>query len=1033
MSSWNDLDALISRGRQASKSTSLGGLHAKREETLSQFFTPAWVVGFLWGSIAGAFDPNERYRLLDNSIGSASMFRYAEPAQHTLHGFDIDGELVDHVADALDTAGYRVDIQQAGMQEVSLGRYSAALINPPFSINLASPNLTPYPGVTHYGRHGPDTSALSHEYALMQALDHADVVAAVVPHTATERLERGEYGDAAKGRLRAVYTLPRDSFKQESVETVNTDLLIFGNVKRGPWAVIRESINEKCVASSLPGLSCTSESALGQRGVRVVGVDDTGPAITTPVSRDRLVTLTRAGRHVAMLFRDGATEAKVKNALFEKRLVSTHLHRYPSKTKYAGQLRLSLDVLALQDDPHAALGSLVDMIQNAGGEPVVTDQLRGGLDAVVREHRKMTIPYGRVVYRKGSPSFQATARRMAIINRHQRGAVVALGQTVQALRTNTGFDVTTERGTFQCEHDTFLSLFAIDEDAAGESYWEEVHPPIRQSFPQEIGQLEQRAHRLGLDKWLTWDFQLEDLYELAFRPRGGVCGWQMALGKTRLALSLSLLLEGTSLIVVKSRLVDEMSRELEALGLDSSDFQMIEGLEDISSLRKINIISYDRLKRPLDARYPKLTIAKQLKGRIANVICDEGGVLSNLDSQQTRALWLLGGRRRYAFDGTPMANYPREMLPLASWAIGEERSYQPYSVTGGHLEPRHFISAEFQKTGRQAFLDDFVCFEWATNEFLDSGKGAKREIPKIRSANLNRFRAWIGPLIKRRVQQEPAVRKHVAFPVPTLHEPINVEWDINHLCLYVQTVEEFAEWYRRYAESCGEEGKSLNLTVILARLEACFKAANAPHTVSGFASPYHSLTSKQQMCLSKIEDEIAKGRRPIVFARSPSVLKRLSAELDRRGISNLVFTGQETIKKRLKRLNDDIRDGDTQVMLASLGVTQDGLNLPELNTFIFYNRSYKAREEFQAIYRLIRPTQSRDVYGHFLHLAGSIDEYMGQLIEWKALASEAGLDYGEAVNDESEFVHFDAFLRSFLESLPVLKAKIETLQHRKIA
>lgn len=1033
MSCWKDLDSLVSRGKKTAKASSLGGLHAKREETLSQFFTPAWVVRFLWDTISEAFEPARRYRLLDNSIGSASMFRYADPTQHTLHGFDVDGELVDQVSGVLEASGYRVDIQQAGMQEVSLGRYSAALINPPFSINLASPNLTPYPGVTHYGRHGPDTSALSHEYALMQALDYADIVAAVVPHTATVRLEAGEYGERARGRLRAIYALPRDSFKQESVEAVSTDLLIFGDVKRGPWEVVRDAITTDSKASPLPGLACTEEARLTQRGVRVVGVDDQGPAITTPVTGERQVTLTRAGRHVKLVFRDGATEAKVKNALLERRLISSRFHRYPAKTRFAGQLRLNLEVIALQDDPKAALDSLMEMIKNAGGEPEVTDQLRGGLAAVVREHRKMSVPYGRVVYRKGSPAFTAKARRMAMINRYQRGAVVALGEEVQALRIDSGFDVTTPRGTFQCEHDSFLALFEIDESAAGESYWEEVHPPIRASFPQEIAQLERRARGLGLDKWLTWDFQMEDLCELAFRPRGGVCGWQMALGKTRLALALATLLEGASLIVVKSRLVDEMGRELDALGLDRSQYQLIDGLQDIHELRKVNIISYDRLKRPLDSRYPKLTLAKRLKGRIANVICDEGGVLSNLDSQQTRALWLLGGRRRFAFDGTPMANYPREMLPLACWAVGEERSYQPYSVNGGHIEACHFISAEFQKTGRQAFLDDFVCFEWATNEFLDSGKGAKREIPKIRSANIGLFRAWTGPLIKRRVQQEPAVTQHVTFPVPTLHDPIEVDWDFGHLCLYVEAVEDFAQWYRDYAEACGEEGKSLNLTVILARLEACFKAANVPHTVSGFSSPYRPLTSKQRECLSLIEAEIAKGRRPIVFARSPSVLNRLAHELEARGVSSLVFTGQETIKKRVQRLNEDIRDGDKQVMLASLGVTQDGLNLPELNTFIFYNRSFKAREEFQAIYRLIRPTQGKDVYGYFLHLAGSIDEYMGQLIEWKALASETGLDYGEAVNDDSEFVHFDAFFRGFLESLPQLKAQIETMQQRRIA
>jgi len=114
-------------------------------------------------------------------------------------------------------------------------------------------------------------------------------------------------------------------------------------------------------------------------------------------------------------------------------------------------------------------------------------------------------------------------------------------------------------------------------------------------------------------------------------------------------------------------------------------------------------------------------------------------------------------------------------------------------------------------------------------------------------------------------------------------------------------------------------------------------------------------------------------------------------------------------------------------MLASLGVTQDGLNLPMLNSVIFYNRSYKSREEFQAIYRLIRPQQKSQVACHFLHLQGSIDDYMGQLIQWKALASESGLDYGEQ-SDDQEFVHFDAFIYRFINSIPELKEKLDAMK-----
>jgi hypothetical protein len=369
------------------------------------------------------------------------------------------------------------------------------------------------------------------------------------------------------------------------------------------------------------------------------------------------------------------------------------------------------------------------------------------------------------------------------------------------------------------------------------------------------------------------------------------------------------------------------------------------------------------------------------------------------------------------------------MQNLAAFVAGQERAYQPFSMGGGFIEKRLFNGAEFQPTGRDEFTRRYVTLEWATNEFLDNHeRGAKREVPKIKPAFLRDYREWVAPMIKRRVQQEPAVSQYVKFPVPTLCDPIEVDWDMDHLLLYVKVAESFADWFRKYAKEKGEEGKALNLTMILARLEACFKAANVPSTVSGFGRGFQSLTRKEIVCLELIESEVKNGLRPIVFAKNPVVLRRLSAELNKRNITNLVFTGEETIAKRTEKLNERIRNGNDQVMLASLGVTQDGLNLPMLNSVIFYNRSYKSREEFQAIYRLIRPQQKSEVSCHFLHLKGSIDEYMGQLIKWKTLASEAGLDYGEQ-GDEKEFVHFDAFVYRFVNSVPELKDRLDSLRN----
>lgn len=929
-----ELGRLVSRGSQATKPGSLAGLHETRKETLSQFFTPAWLVRLMWELIEPAFAVSERYRLLDNSLGHAGLFRFADPKRFHLCGLDVDEALVDQVIRIVDSTTFEADFVAAGMENVELDRFSAALINPPFSVTLSSPHMQPYPGITHYGKYGPNTSALSHEYALAQALAHCDIVAAIVPAPVLSLIESIP---AYRARLRAAFTLPKDTFKAENVEAVNTMLLVFGRNSRSAhtFEVVRDTLTSESTPPRLADLSCRTREELGKATfpIRPITLESTKAVVTTPLTGDKTVILDRAGRWIKLKFRDGVTEGRVMNALYRSRLQSSETHRYPRSTRYAGQFQLNLDVISLQPDPFRALHEVAQTIKDAGGQPEISRQLIGGLKVILRENARMGIPFGRTVYRKAAPQFDAIAGKTGFITPTEPASIVRKGDRVNAARGASGFAVTTSRGTFSCNEVRFFDSFEPQSEVTDAGYWETIYPPIEQSFPEEIGRLKAKASRLGIDHWLTWDFQLEDLCELAFKPNGAICAWQMALGKSRRAISLALLLPGKTLIVLKSRLVSEMENELKTLGF--SDYAIIRNPADIARLGKLNIVSYERLKSPIHPEYPRRTLAKGLRKKIKNILCDEGGLLANQLSQQSRAVWCVGAKRRYIFDGTPFPNYVRESQQLVAFTAGQERSYQPFSLKGGFLERRLFTSAEFQPTGRDEFAKRYVTLEWATNEFKDTHeRGAKREIPKIKPEYLDDYRAWVAPLVKRRVQQEPDVTKHITFPEPILHPPIKIEWELKHLALYIQTAEEFASWYRKYADVQQNNGKSLNLTMILARLEACFKAANTPSVVSGFGRGFHHLTTKELACIALVQQQIQQGLRPIVFARNPLVLRRLSKALDQCRIRHLVFSGEETIDKRITRLNERIHNGTDQVMLASLGVTQDGLNLPMLNSVI---------------------------------------------------------------------------------------------------
>ena len=65
---------------------------------------------------------------------------------------------------------------------------------------------------------------------------------------------------------------------------------------------------------------------------------------------------------------------------------------------------------------------------------------------------------------------------------------------------------------------------------------------------------------LGIDRWLNWEYQFEDLIELCMRPRGAVCAWKQGLGKARLGAALPLLLGVRhSLIAMPAKAATQMT------------------------------------------------------------------------------------------------------------------------------------------------------------------------------------------------------------------------------------------------------------------------------------------------------------------------------------------------------------------------------------------------------------------------------------------------------------------------------------------
>jgi hypothetical protein len=1003
---------VTAKGTIVRKADSLADLHRRRDEAEGQFYTPDWVAGRMWSLLAPVFEgvqaSNQRKPVvLDTSVGSGRLLQYADPERHVIYGIDIDQRCVDALSEDASAAGFEFDLECAGMEEVKAKNFDAAIINPPFGLHLEHPQMQPYPCTT-FGMFGPNTSAISHLYAVDQALAASRYVVALLPTSAREEC-------FSRRRLWAELNLPIETFKAEGAN-VRTAIYVFGPNKPASEPQSLDVTTER----DWPSLFTGTETTYGYDRPRLTvgGVDVSEPTIHTPVTHDTRVELHHHRRSIKLKFACGLTEAKVLNALLREPVEPVEgqrrgslKHRYPDSIQFKGDGQLMLDAYLLQDDPQEGFNGLLDEIRKAGGMPQVSPTLSGYWEKLKRKHVRASTPFRHTIKASTVGKLELTAKRGMLLEQgNVKSPAIRKGEKVQA--EPMGGDYLLEKDGFRVQYrrDQLQRLFnfAGGEDERSSTEWQVVHEGLCVAFPNLAHQYREQILAAGID-WL-WPYQLEGLIELLITPYGCISAWEQGTGKARLSLALALM-SGRGLICVESGLVPEMVREIQKIGLPSDQWKTIDCLADTQELRAINIISYNRLKAVVKGK--RQTIAYHLRRRARVVIADEGGILSNPGSQQSRALLQLAARKLYILDGTPCGNYPRDILPLAAASAGGSRAHQPYGIRSGvFMEPRLLTSAQAASRGIDVFRERHVSLEWATNEFKDDLRGgAKREIPKIN--NVVQFRGWVAPFIQRRLRNEPEVEPFAGCPDPE-KGTVTLNWDKEHLRHYLTPAVDFARWFETHKKERNMEGKGSNLVAVLARINAVIQAANAPHAHdAGVGKCYTPLTSKQRWTIDRLEQLSAQGKKTIVYASSPETLERLQKALADRGIEGVIFTGKGSIKARTERLDNRFRFGPAPVLLASLGVSQRGLNLPQASHIIFYNRDWTADAEAQAIARTTRPDQEATVQVEFAHLRGSIDEYMAQVVEWKQAAADSGLDWGDGATESDVFQHMDAVLEAF--------------------
>lgn len=553
-----------------------------------------------------------------------------------------------------------------------------------------------------------------------------------------------------------------------------------------------------------------------------------------------------------------------------------------------------------------------------------------------------------------------------------------------------------------------------------------------------------RAIALGLDRQL-YPFQLDDVCRIAMKTSALLC-LQQGLGKTRVAIAAQVLVGSKrGLYVVPSKLIGEWENEFHSLGLK---VHVIDGYEATKHIGQFNLVAYEALWRvPRDSplrdhagaradvespdgdagndgdddgasgdrpsrRHLTHTLAALLRRRFSYVVLDEAYYIKNPDALRSRAVYHLQAKRKVAMTGTPIKGYPQNILGLLNWTFGSGSSRLPdYSY--------------HEEGGVKRFLESFGTYVYYDEQHAARGdQGKKKQIPKIK--NVPAFYDLLASKMIRRVKNEPEVATAITTSDP-LCEYVRLPLEDDHRRFYDAWLKDFIRWYeaRLAAENLG--GKRIGKMEILAKLGYLIQAATIPQSgnltgAQSFIAPYAGgPTALQAWVVLRVREAALAGEKVIVFSRFIESLAYLARQL--RELQPTVVTGSVSLERKKRsgkserqEVIEAFRRSTMPVLLAGTACLSEGMNIPEASVGIFCDYDWTPSVMFQALYRMVRPQQRRQVRGYFCTVTGTVMDYMQTLCELKQKAIDEGIDHQENDFKIEDVPDIEQYCRAIVEA-----------------
>jgi superfamily II DNA or RNA helicase len=307
------------------------------------------------------------------------------------------------------------------------------------------------------------------------------------------------------------------------------------------------------------------------------------------------------------------------------------------------------------------------------------------------------------------------------------------------------------------------------------------------------------------------------------------------------------------------------------------------------------------------------------------LVLDEAQAVKNPRSQARRAATAIQAPHRIALSGTPVENSLTEL-----WSIFDL------------LMP--------------GLLGDADWFRHRYVQPIESEGNEER---------MAALRAQVAPFLLRRTKEE------VAWDLPPKTElvrPVELRGAQRDLyeSLRVAAHAEVRQAIRR-------KGLAGSTIAILDALMKLRQVCCDPRLLPGDAAQNVQTSAKHDLFMDLLGQQLARGRRVLVFSQFTSMLALIGESLRRDGIGYVELTGATTNRQRAV---DTFEGRKVDVFLISLKAGGTGLNLVSADTVIHYDPWWNPAAQAQATDRAHRIGQTRPVFVYQLIVAGTVEERM---------------------------------------------------------